>query len=374
MTAFLGFKPNEGEYKVMGLAAYGNPNVYMDKVKKLISYENGTLKCNMKVFCWDREDSSMFNVKLCELLEIEPKDTNLPIVQIHKDLAAAVQLNYENILIKILNDLYKKYEIKNLILGGGCAYNGLANGKILKRTKYKKLWIPVAPSDAGSCVGACLNYLASKNKVYKITPNPFLGPSYLYNNVIEAIGKLKYKQFTSEEKMLKVVAKLLWEGKIIGWYHGHNEFGQRALGNRSILANPFINGVKDKINNIIKQRENFRPLAPAVIVEKQNEYFNTIGDVPYMNKIVNVKRKYKKLLKEVSNVDGTARIQSVNKNTLFHKLLLEFEILSNHPILLNTSFNTKDRPMVLTPKNAVDSYLNSDIDLLIIGNFIIYKH
>lgn len=373
MTSFLGFKPNEGEYKVMGLAAFGNAEVYKDRVDNLISYKNGKLNCNMKVFCWDREEA-MFNIKLCDLLELEPRDENLQITKEYEDLAASVQLKYEEILINIVNDLYLSSNQKNLYLSGGCAYNGLGNSKILKKTKIENLWIPVAPSDAGSSVGACLNYLHQNGRVNTITQNPFLGPIYLYNDILKGIGKLKYKQFTTEDKMLKSVANLLYEGKIIGWYQGHCEFGQRALGNRSILANAFIDGVKDKINKVIKGRESFRPLAPAVIMEKQSEYFDIKHYVPYMNKICKIKPKYKKLLKEVSNIDGTARIQSVNKNTLFHKLLIEFGNLSGHPILLNTSFNIKGNPMVLTPKNAVDSYLESEIDVLIIGNFIIYKN
>lgn len=374
MTGFLGFQPNSGEYKVMGLAAYGNPKKYITKVRQLIEYKNSNLKCNMDVFCWDRETDSMFNKKLCELIGLEPRDESLEIKKEYMDLAASIQQRYEEILFEIVKSVEMISDSKNICLSGGCAYNGLANGKILNNTKLKNLWIPLAPSDAGSAIGACINYLVkTKQLKERVTKNPFIGPTYYYNDVIASIQKYKHKKFLSEDKLFLSVAKYLNEGKIIGWFQGHIEFGQRALGNRSILANPFIDGIKDKINYKIKNRESFRPFAPAVTKEKQGEYFEMNGDVPYMNQIVNVKNQYKSLLKEVSNIDGTARVQTVNKNTLLHRLLLEFEKLSGHPILLNTSFNTKDNPIVLTPKKAIQTYLNSEIDILIIGNFIIFK-
>ena len=173
--------------------------------------------------------------------------------------------------------------------------------------------------------------------------------------------------------MVRNVAKKLNEGKIIGWYQGPCEFGSRALGHRSILANPTIVGMKDKINKTVKKREEFRPFAPMVIKDKQHIYFNVTDDVPYMNQVVTVKDEYLDLLPAVTHVDGTARIQTVYKHTMMYNLLLEFEKLSGYPILLNTSFNVKDKTMVLTPKDAIDTFNNTDIDLLIIDNYLIYK-
>lgn len=372
MTSFLGFRPNGGEYKLMGLAAYGNSTKYIDKVRELIEYKNTSLKCNMDVFCWNTSNQIMFNYKLCELLGMEMRSGDIQ--QNHMDLAAAVQQRYEEILFEIIKSVEIISDSSNLCLGGGCAYNGLANGKIINNSNFSELWIPLAPSDAGSSIGACINYLVKNQKLKsKVTKNPFLGPIYLYDDIIKAIRKQKKYKFNSESKMLKYVAKELNDGKVVGWYQGHMEFGQRALGNRSILANPTLDGMKDRINNLIKKRESFRPFAPIVASDKQYEYFEMQSDVPYMNQIVKVKSKYKNLLKAVTHVDGTARVQSAHKHTLIYDLLNEFEKISGLPILLNTSFNTKNNPIVLTPQNAVDTFFETDMDLLIIGNYIIYK-
>ena len=374
MTSFLGFKPNEGEYKVMGLASYGNPEKYIDKVRKLITYENGLLKCNMDVFIWDRSNYMMFNENLQVLLGINLRLPDEPIKQMYKDLAASVQKRYEEILFDVLKTISLISNSNNLCLGGGCAYNGTANGKIINNTSIEHIWIPPAPSDAGSSVGACIHYL-SKNGLLKnkITKNPFLGPEYdasKYRNIFE---DLKYFKCSTESELIKFVAKEISNGKIIGWFQGHCEFGARALGNRSILASPNRLGTRDRVNKVIKKREGFRPFAPMVIKEKQSKYFKMVDDIPYMNQVVKVKYDYNSALTQVTHVDGTARVQTVYKNTLIHDLLLECEKLTGFPILLNTSFNVKDKTMVLTPKDALDTFLDTDIDILVINNYIISK-
>jgi carbamoyltransferase len=374
LTAFLGFKPNEGEYKVMGLAPYGNPEKYIEKVRKLVTYENSSLTCNMEAFCWDRSTTQMFNYKLLDLLGLDPRAVDGEITQDHKDLAAAVQKRYEEILFDIIKSISLINDNGNLCLSGGCAYNGTANGKIVPNTHFNNLWIPLAPSDAGSSVGACIHYMVKNNKLKeRISKNPFLGPSYYYDNFIKNSKNLKYFRFRSEETLLKKVSERLRLGKVIGWYRGHIEFGARALGNRSILADPTIPGMKDKINKVIKKREGFRPFAPMVIKEKQHLYFNLSGDVPYMNQIVKVKPEYVDELPSITHVDGTARVQTVYKNSPIYDLLVEFEKLSGYPILLNTSFNIKDKTMVLTPRDALDTFLNTEMDYLIMGNYLIYK-
>jgi carbamoyltransferase len=262
----------------------------------------------------------------------------------------------------------------NLTLSGGCAYNGTANGKIIDKTHFTHLWIPPAPSDAGSAIGAVVHYLVKERKVRsKITRNPFLGPEYLYNDILNAISGSKFKVYKNEQQLREYVAKQLNDGKVVGWFQGHIEFGSRALGNRSILANPTIDGMKDRINKVIKKREGFRPFAPMVTKEKQEIYFEMTDDVPYMNQVVKVKEAYRNILKAVTHVDGTARVQTVYRYTAIHDLLKEFEKVSGYPILLNTSFNVKDKTMVLTPKDAVDTFYDTDMDLLVIGNYLIYK-
>lgn len=375
MTSFLGFKPNEGEYKVMGLAPYGNPNIYMNKVRKLVEFKNGKLICNMDCFTWNKSDKEMFGYKLYELLDMDLRKPSEPIEQIHKDLAASVQKRYEEVLFDMLKSISNLMPVyNNLALAGGCAYNGSANGKIINKTNFEHLWIPPAPSDAGSAIGACIHYL-SKNNILpgKVTKNPFLGPIYYNSTIYKAIKNHKHKKFVYEHKLLKHVAKHIKDGKVVGWFQGHCEFGSRALGNRSILADPTAAGMKDRINAVIKKREGFRPFAPMVIKDKQHEYFELVDDVPYMNQVVKVKPEYVDKLKAVTHVDGTARVQSVYKHTLVHDLLLEFEKLSGFPVLLNTSFNIKDKTMVLTPQDAIDTFFDTEMDILVIENYVIYK-
>jgi carbamoyltransferase len=372
MTSFLGFKPNEGEYKVMGLASYGDPNVYIDKVRKLITFKNSKLECNLDVFCWNTSNDTMFNHKLSELLGVDMRGGDIE--QKHMDLASAVQKRYEEILFEIIKSISLINDNRNLCLGGGCAYNGTANGKIVRNSHFNNLWIPPAPSDAGSAIGACLHFF-SKNKISfnRVGKSPFLGPQYFHDDILKVIKNKKYIKFNYEDTLMRNVAKKLREGKVVGWYQGQCEFGSRALGNRSILADPTIDGMKDRINKLIKKRESFRPFAPMVIKEKQHIYFDVTDDVPYMNQVVQVKSEFRDKLPAVTHVDATARIQTVYKNALIHRLLIEFEKLSNYPILLNTSFNIKDKTMVLTPQDAMDTFLETDMDLLIIGNYLIYK-
>ena len=352
ITAYLGFKPNEGEYKVMGLASYGNPTKYKGKFRKLLCYRNG-LRANMKYFTWNSSNKGMFNHHLVELLG-ENRLPNEPIEQRHKDIAAALQWIYEKALFHFLNE----YPGDNLCLSGGCAYNGTANGKIKENTPYKEVWIPLAPSDAGSCIGACLNYLKTS-----VNLNPFLGPEY--EITVPCAKTLD----------LNVLAKALNEGKTVGWYEGRIEFGARALGHRSILANPTLPGMQDRINKLIKKREMFRPFAPMVTQFAQSTYFESDDFVPYMNQVVKVKEEFRDKLKAVTHVDGTARIQTVyDKNSNMYKLLKKFEKLSGFPILLNTSFNIKDKTMVLTPEDALKTFLDTDLDILVINNQMLFKN
>jgi len=374
MTAFLGFKPNEGEYKVMGLASYGNPNVYIDKVRELINYKNSKLTCNMDVFTWNTSNKTMFNENLIELLELDPRSPDGGIEPYHMDLAAAVQKRYEEILFEVIKSISLINDNGNLCLSGGCAYNGTANGKIVKNSHFNNLWIPSAPSDAGSSIGACIHYLVNNKKLKdRVNKSPFLGPYFFPESTLKTYTNLNYFKFSNDENLIRNIAKSIRKGKVIGWYQGSIEFGSRALGNRSILADPTVEGMKDRINKLIKKREMFRPFAPMVIKEKQHQYFNVTDDVPYMNQVVMVKPEFRDKLRAVTHIDGSARIQTVYRHTLIHRLLLEFEKLSGYPILLNTSFNIKDKTMVLTPKDAIDTFLKTDIDILVMGNFIVYK-
>lgn len=370
MTSYLGFKPNEGEYKLMGLASYGKETGFVELIRKLVKWENGEIVCDMDKFCWDRDNKLMFNHTLIQYLGVQPR-LDEEISDIHKNIAFATQMVYEEVLFKILNQLH--IDTQNLCLGGGSAYNGTANGKIAKKTPFKNLWIPVAPSDAGSSIGACINYMVDSGiKFDRINTSPFLGPEYEYSEIIKTLPIDKVRKYT-DTQLMNIIAKELNNDKVIGWVWGNMEFGSRALGNRSILASPFKAEMKDKINRVIKKREGFRPFAPMVKKEEQHKYFNSSGDVPYMNQVVEVKDEYKSVLGAVTHINGTARIQTVFKTNRIYKLLDKFEKVSGYPILLNTSFNVKDKTMVLTPQNAIDTFYDTEMDILVLGNYVIRK-
>lgn len=374
LTSFLGFKPNEGEYKMMGLAPYGTHSNLVDKVSKLVYFKNGKIINNLEYFKWDKSDKIMFNYKLSNLLNILPRLPEEEITQDHMNLAFAVQHTYEKVFFDLLKYVQTKYNTTNICLGGGCAYNGSANGKIYYKTSFENVWIPPAPSDAGSAIGCVINYYINSGKRrIRIPETPFLGPSFRITP--------KFKEFLSGRKFLylrddsifRLIAGEIKKGKVVGWFKDEIEFGARALGHRSILADPTNPTMKKRINDLVKKREGFRPFAPMVIKERQNDFFHIFNDVPYMNQVVKVKDEYKNILKSVTHIDGTARVQTVTKNMLVYKLLKEFERVSGYPILLNTSFNIKDRTMVLTPLQSLYTFDEVDIDILVLHNFVIFK-
>ena len=374
MTSFLGFKPNEGEYKLMGLSSYGKNTDLVNKLNKLIKFEDGEIVCHLKYFKWDKSDTIMYNYELSELLGILPRLTEEKITQRHKDLAFAIQKVYESVFFELLSYVYEKYDTENICLGGGCAYNGLANGKIYKQTKFKHLWIPPAPSDAGSSIGAVINYHISKGKKVSIPKTPFLGPSYRVNSKFKK--SLKGRTFIYLDKLdvlFTIVAKEILKGSVVGFFRDEIEFGSRALGNRSILADPTNPNMKKRINELVKKREGFRPFAPMVTQEGQRNFFHVVEDVPYMNQVVRVKGDYVDELSAVTHVDGTSRIQTVDRSNPIHGLLRECEKQNGYPILLNTSFNIKDKTMVLTPEDALKTFDEVDIDVLVLQNYIIFK-
>lgn len=373
MTSFLGFKPNEGEYKVMGLSSYGKETPIVKDLRKLITFVNGKIECNMNYFTWDSDDKIMYNYKLSEYLKMLPRLPEEKIKVKHKDLAYAVQFVFEEVLFKLLNYVQKKYETDNLCLGGGCAYNGLANGKIYYRTKFKSVWVPPAPSDAGSSIGAIINYYTNQGKEVNIPDTPFLGPEYNITPKFKVQLSGRNYIYVNEKNIHRVVANEIKKGKVVGWFRYEIEFGARALGHRSILADPRNPKMKDRINKMVKRREGFRPFAPMVTKERQREFFDVIDDIPYMNQVVKVKDIHGMNLPAVVHVDGTSRVQTVNTKSSIHKLLVEFERITGYPILLNTSFNIKDKTMVLTPKDALETFDNTDIDILVLHNFMIFK-
>lgn len=374
LTAFLGFKPNEGEYKLMGLAPYGKETNLINKVLELVKFEDGKIINNLKYFEWHKSQTFMFNVNLSNLLGMLPRLPEEEITQSHMDLAYAVQYTYEKVFFDLLEYTQKKYNTKNLCLGGGCAYNGSANGKIYSKTLFENVWIPPAPSDAGSAIGCVVNYYVDNGKWIRIPKNPFLGPSFSINPKFREFLAGRKFLYLRDDSIFRLIASEIKKGKVVGWFRGEIEFGARALGHRSILADPTNPTMKKRINDLVKKREGFRPFAPMVIKERQKEFFDVYDDIPYMNQVVKVKDSHRDKLTSITHVDGTARVQTVTKDMITYNLLKEFEKLTNYPILLNTSFNIKDKTMVLTPKQALATFDEVDIDILVLQNFVIFKN
>ena len=380
MTAFLGFKPNEGEYKVMGLAPYGNPKKYNIKFENIIKESNkGLYELNMDYFTYEYSDTHMFNEKLGEQLGITNRLPEEPLTQDYKDLAASVQFQYEKYFFKLLDKLYKITESPNLCLSGGCAYNGTANGKIKEKTKFQNIWIPPAPSDAGSCVGTSLSkFYSNKNQERVSNVNPFLGPYYTKEDILKSLNdysKDVYYEWKPREQMIPFIAEQITENNIIGLFQDRIEFGARALGNRSILANPCDPQMKSRLNRVIKKREGFRPFAPICTFDSLTTYFNYDSEIPYMNQVVKVKERFKDKLPSITHVDGSARVQTVthNSNRYISLLLKELDKVNKFPIVINTSFNLKDQTMVLTPEDAIKTFLNCEMDILILGSYVVKK-
>lgn len=306
ITAYLGFKPNEGEYKVMGLAPYGNPEKYIPKLREIFDNTSDKFIIKQKYFDWEYSDKKMFNKHLFKLLGILPRLPEEKVMQEHKDLAAALQVIYEEQFLKLVKLASKLVKSKNLVLGGGCAYNGVANSKAYKF--FKHIHIPYAPSDAGSAIGTCLTHYKGNKKD---NTNPFLGPQYNDKEIKKELIKfpnLKYYKL-SEEEIIKKTASLINSGNIIAWFQGKMEFGARALGNRSILATPLDAEMRTKLNYVIKKREGFRPFAPSVLKGEDSKWFKVKENIPYMNQVVKAKNKAK--FPSATHVDGSCRVHTV---------------------------------------------------------------
>ena len=382
LTAYLGFKPNEGEYKVMGLAPYGDAMKYQNVFEKISSSDwlGELVTINQKYFTYQTSEVDMFNHKLMKLIGFPPRFKDEAIEQHHKDLAASLQNWYESQFYFLINRVSNNWTSENLVLGGGCAYNGTANGKIKTSTSMKNIWIPFAPSDAGSAIGACLYHYHISLGHPKVkggdNQSPYLGEEWSSPELLKIIlqnHRSKVIMHDTHQTLCKEVAKLIEEGNIVGWFQGRTEFGARALGNRSILGNPHLSDIRDRINKVVKKREMFRPFAPSVTHEDYQKYFKSEEDVPYMNQVVQVRNGVN--IPSVTHVDNSARIQTLKRedNPLYYDLLKEFEKLTGTPILLNTSFNLKDHTMTNDPQKAIWTFHNCDMDYLVLGNFLISK-
>jgi carbamoyltransferase len=401
-TYFCGFKVNSGEYKLMGLAPYGEPRFFSQIMKQLIDVKSdGSYRLNISYFDYCA-GSTMTNEAFAQLFGIQARDPEGPLQQIHMDLAASVQKVTEEVVLRMTRSLVQETGIRDFCLAGGVALNCVANGKILQDGVVKRLWIQPAAGDSGGAVGAALaayhSHLQQERK-----PHPrdsmqgsYLGPSFSEEALEAALKEAgAIYQKLPKEQLVSETALALSQGKAVGWFQGAMEYGPRALGARSILADPRPTDMQSKLNLKVKFRESFRPFAPAVLSEKATEWFALEEDSPYMLLVAEVREEKRTALSEkkgeskgferlktarseipaVTHVDFSARVQTVHKETnpLFHALISEFDRITGCPILVNTSFNVRGEPIVCTPQDAFRCFMGTDLDLLAMGNFLLKK-
>lgn len=382
-TYFLGFQVNEGEYKLMGLSSFGKPRFYDTIMDNLIEIkDDGSFRLNMRYFAFTY-DKVMTNDKFAELFGIPVRQKDFKFEQIHFDIGASVQLVLEEILLKMVNHVYQQTGKKNLCLGGGVALNGIANYRILKEGPFEKIYIPPSPGDAGSAIG-CAQHLyfshlknqrvIENDRDVRVQNNVYVGPQFSENQIKSFLNSKNIQNVRYERsELLKRVAKLISEKNIVGWFQGRMEWGPRALGNRSILADPREAKMKDILNEKIKHRESFRPFAPSILEEYVSDYFDLDVSSPYMLFVAKIKKP--QIIPAVTHVDGTGRLQSVSKksNALYYDLINEFHKLTGVPVIINTSMNVMGEPIVNTPENAYNMLLKTEMDYLVLGNHIIQR-
>ncbi len=387
---YIGFEEFGEEYKVMGLAPYGE-DLYQEQMQKLVSWNDSCwYKLNTKYFGMHEGGESggvderghilmgrLYKDKFLDLFGGAARKGNEPITQREMDIAKSCQKHFEKAAIHCMKRLHSLVPTDQLVLAGGCALNGVTNARILKETPFKKTYIQCAASDDGTSIGAayyCYHNVLGESKQYYMD-HAYLGPSYDDTVLAEAAGKTEFpSQLFSDTDLFKYVAKLISEGKVVGWYQGPSEWGPRALGNRSILGDPTRLDMKDIINKKIKKRESFRPFAPTVLKEHIANYFEQDVLSPFMMHVVKVRKKWRERMPAITHVDGTARIQSIAKsiNPRYYELIDTFRKLTGVAVLLNTSFN-ENEPIVDTPEQAVSCFLRTDMDVLVLGNNVIEK-
>src|SRR5450432_1006464 len=387
-TQLLGFPHYGDEYKLMGLAPYGEP-LYVEKLKDVLIFdENGIFHLNQKYFRSAKsgiisygEDhipvvAPLFSSYMTEKFGAERKKEE-PLSQYHKDLGASVQRITELLIFHVLNDLQKKTGSKNICIAGGVAQNSVANGKLTRNTGFENIYIPSAGHDAGIAMGAALYVYNQELKQPRQAPvySAFTGSRFSNEEIeiyLQSRG-ISYTRFP-ESEIYDVVTDELIHAGVVGWFSGRAEFGPRALGARSIVADPRRTDAKDLLNSKIKRRESFRPFAPSILKEYVAEYFEVNDDVPFMEKVFPIRKEKQALIPAVTHVDGTGRLQSVDRDTAprYYQLIETFRQKTGIPILLNTSFN-ENEPIVNSPEHALECFLRTSMDMLVLENCVIIR-
>ena len=400
-TAFLGFKPNSGEYKVMGLAPFGTPTHTTTILREIIDVKaDGSFRLNMDYFdyCIGR---SLTSERFGTLFSMKPRAPESPLETDHLNLAASVQAVVDDIMLKLARSTARETGAKNLCLAGGVALNCVANGKILRDGSFDRIWIQPAAGDGGGALGAALavwhGYLDRPRTVAAVLDDmcgAFLGPSFSEESVRHSLDELGARyRVVGEDELIEATARVLADGKAVGWFQGRMEFGPRALGARSILADPRSLEMQKTLNLKIKYREDFRPFAPAVLAEHASDWFDLNCHSPYMLLVTTVSSAHRRHaaasdasiaeklaaprseVPAVTHVDWSARVQTVHPETnpRFHRLIDAFRKLTGCPMLVNTSFNIRGEPIVCAPDDAYRCFMGTELDLLVIENLILEK-
>ena len=402
-TYYTGFKVNSGEYKLMGLAPYGEPKYVQEIKNNLIDIkDDGTFKLDISYFKYHR-GFRMTSRKFHKLFGAPPRESEKELTQFHMDLAASIQVVTEEVVIKLARSLQKETGIKNLCLAGGVALNCVANGKLLEEKIFDDIWIQPASGDAGSALGAALlgwhEYL---NQPREVNPNDsmkgtYLGCEFSNEEIIDYLNEINAPFQTLEDEILfKKVAHILDEGKVIGWFNGPMEFGPRSLGGRSIIGDPRDQEMQSKMNLKIKYRESFRPFAPSVLEQDVSNQFELNTKSPYMLLVAPVKKELRKKMTEeqqklfgieklniprssmpaITHVDYSARVQTVSERTnpRYYQLINIFKQKTDCPAVVNTSFNVRGEPIVCTPQDAYRCFMRTEMDVLVLQNQILFKH
>ena len=374
---------NSYEYKVMGLAAYGRDKTYYHKIKRLVNVDSdGGYSLNMEYFSYEYADR-MPTKRLCDLLGGPVRIPETKLTKRHQDIAAATQRVLEEVVWSMLNKMYRDKPCKNLVLSGGVALNSVMNGKICSNTPYQNIFITPDPGDGGGSLGAALySYTLRTGKRVINGQDVYLGPSYddsrILKDLISFNKKISFRK-CSRNELISQTVDLIRKNKVVGWFQGRMEWGPRALGGRSILAQATSTKIRDLVNEKVKKREMFRPFAPVILKEKTSEYFESdqrlSKSTDYMLFVYPIIKDKQKIIPAVVHVDGSGRLQTIERkdNSLYYDLVREYYKQTRIPVLLNTSFNVRGEPIVCTPTDALNCFWGTEIDYLIIGSYIVSK-
>ena len=378
LTQILGFQRDNDEYKVMGLASYGKQEV---DLSWLLKFGGGEYRLNYEEYmvsvgpnqAFPSKQEGIYSDRLVQRLGL-PRLKEEPLTQKHMDLAFSAQKTLERAVIDLVSWLHEQTGSRNLCIAGGVGLNCVMNQRLLALPFVDRIYVQPAASDAGTAIGAALEVLAERGVQPETMEHVYTGPSFSDEEIEKALQSFKVS-YRREEDVCRFAAEKLAQGCIVAWFQGAMEFGPRALGNRSILADPRDPAMKDRINATIKFREDFRPFAPAVLEESVEEYFSDGVKSPFMTLTFDVRREKQAQIASITHVDGTARIQTVSRETnpRFHCLISEFGKLSGVPMVINTSFNVKGQPIVCTPRDAVSTFFMTGMDHLVLGDYVLSK-